>query len=174
MRWLDQNFRGGLIDKFELVVKGPFLNEVSVAFLFAIELNNLRVPSGVIDLSPSDLNILAFPSRDLVHDFPSLLHIRLFKTSIDNDVFSGFFLKKFDIVDGQPKAVLFARSLESELIISFININPDVLLVNVVIGRNNFGYFISVPEDKALACVKSLLLSASVFKLKCVGSDCCW
>jgi hypothetical protein len=58
-------------DHIELFVEVPDLSHENLFSLMAIELNDLRSPVFVVDLSPSDLNSFPFPSGNLGEHIPA-------------------------------------------------------------------------------------------------------
>lgn len=107
-----------------IFVKGEVLRNLSIFVRVELTYIGAFFPLLIIDLTISDLNLLAFPAVELAfEDLPTLTEIvALFKVSIHNQVFLAFMAaggpQETDVGDGGSKAIGCSSPCELDLVFS--------------------------------------------------------
>ena len=101
--------------------------------LLSVKLDDLRFPASVVDMTRSDLDSLALPPGNLVHNLPASADVGPLEATVDDDVLGGSGLDESHVVDGEAKPLILAGSLEPESVFTGNCADLDVLPVDLVV-----------------------------------------
>ena len=132
--------------------------------IVTIKLNNLGFPSLIVYFSIANFDSFSTPSRNFIIDFPSFSKVRLFKTSIYNNILAFSYFNKCHIINSKSISILFSSPLKFENIFSRYNNYLYRFKVNIVIYRDNMSSFYSIPVNISFTRFKSNIFSACVFE----------
>ena len=67
----------------------------------SVKLNHLRFPASVVEMTGSDLDLLAGPPGNAAHNPPASSDVGFLEASVDHDVLGGSGLDESHVVDGE-------------------------------------------------------------------------
>ena len=102
--------------------------------LLSVKLDDLRFPASVVDMTRSDLDSLALPPGNLVHNLPTSSDVGPLEATVDDDVLGGSGLDESHVVDGEASSVILADSFEPESVLASNGADLDVLPVDLVVA----------------------------------------
>ena len=160
-----------MIVRSNLLVKAielPFLGEVTISV--TIEFNNLIFPSAVVETSSTNFESASPPSRNVIEDSPFFASkVRLFKSSIHNNVLVSIVTDQFNIVNSQSIAVRTSSSNKLEFVDSLVHFDLDFEVVDLVVSWFDVSNFLSIPNNNSLAGIERNSVSAGI--LECQGES---
>ena len=116
-----------------------------------VKFEDLGVPVAIIDLSPSNFDSNTFPAWNIVEDSPGLSDIRALEFTVDDNVGISIFSDKFDVVNSDSKAVGLSSSFKLKFVLSSINLDNQVVVMDAVVTGDDCCQDDVVPDNIELA-----------------------